>query len=183
MIQKMFDHKNITLHLKSPSDLFKIRNNKTYVNGRLTTNTMFYCGSIDELYGYRFGILPYRSLHIEFTNYPKKSFQSNAVINYPAHPTMTRIAEYKKLTFQNINSTTISREYPGQFKLSSKKFSQRMYPIINQKNLALYSKYVNITKKTKNLILLGRLAQYKYFDMDDAILNALQIYKVSKSKN
>jgi UDP-galactopyranose mutase len=157
--------------------LLEIKKNKPYIDGKLITDTVFYCGSIDELYNYKFGVLPYRSLHITFANYKRKSFQSTAVVNYPAHPTMTRIVEYKKMTFQDVNSTTISKEYPGQFDLSSKKFNQRMYPIINSKNVALYNRYLKLSKKTNNLIMLGRLAQYKYFDMDDAILNALKIYK------
>jgi UDP-galactopyranose mutase len=180
MIKNIFKHKNIHLHLKSPKNLLQIKNNKTYINKKLVTDTIFYCGSVDELYKYRYGTLPYRSLHITFKNLPKQSFQQAAVINYPADPTMTRISEYKKLTFQKIKSTTISKEYPGEFNLKSKKFNQRFYPISSHKNAVLYNKYLTLSKKTKNLILLGRLAQYKYFDMDDAILNTLNMYNSLK---
>jgi UDP-galactopyranose mutase len=177
MIKNMFNHKNIHLHLKSSKNIFQIKNNKTYINKKLVTDRIFYCGPVDELYKYKYGTLPYRSLHITFTNFPKQSFQQTGVITYPADQTMTRISEYKKLTLQKIKSTTISKEYPGTFSLESKKFNQRFYPINNPKNNTLYNKYVELSKKTKNLVLLGRLAQYKYFDMDDAILNTLNIYK------
>jgi UDP-galactopyranose mutase len=142
----------------------------------VSKDIIFYCGSIDELCSYKFGKLPYRSLHIELETIKTTNYQSGPVINYPAHPTMTRIAEYKKLYLQNIkNKTIISKEFPGEFDLASPKFNQRYYPINNSTNNALMQKYLDYTKSYGNLNFLGRLAQYKYFDMDDAIENAMQI--------
>ncbi len=180
MIKKMLNHKNIKIELNSEHKL-TIKNNKTYIDSKLVADPIFYCGSIDELQNYQYGILPYRSLDIKFTSLNRDSYQNNAVINYPADKSMTRIAEYKKMTLQKIkNKTVISKEYPGQFSLKSKKFNIRYYPISNKANDALYSKYLKNIKNTKNLFLLGRLAEYKYYDMDDAIASAFTIVKKIK---
>jgi UDP-galactopyranose mutase len=175
MVSKMLKHKNIKVILNSKVKL-TLKNNQTYINNKLSKDIIFYCGSIDELCNYKFGKLPYRSLHIELETIKTTNYQSSSVINYPAHPTMTRIAEYKKLYLQNIkNRTIISKEFPGEFNLKSKKFNQRYYPINNPANNARLQKYLDYTKSYRNLNFLGRLAQYKYFDMDDAIENAMQI--------
>ena len=129
---------------------------------------------------YKFGQLPYRSLNIEFESIKKPSYQETAVINYPGHKTMTRITEYKHMTLNknnNPNWTTISKEYPSQFDEKSDKFNNRYYPIQSQKNQALYTKYLNVFKQFKNFYPLGRLAQYRYYDMDDAIKHALMFAK------
>lgn len=182
MIRSILNHENIKIILNS-KNVLKIDNNKTLINNKLIKDNIFYCGPIDELFDYVFGELPYRSLNIIFESFNKNNYQSNAVINYPSHPTMTRITEYKKMTFQNDNGwTTISKEFPGEYG-SSKKFNQRYYPIANKKSLSIYKKYVDMLKKCKNLHLLGRLAQYKYFDMDDAILEAINLAKLVINNN
>jgi UDP-galactopyranose mutase len=171
----MLKHKNIKVVLNSKVKL-TLKNQQTYINGKISKNIIFYCGSIDELCSYKYGKLPYRSLYIELETIKTTNYQSSSVVNYPAHPTMTRIAEYKKLYLQNIkNKTIISKEFPGEFDLKSKKFNQRYYPINNSTNNAILQKYLDYTKSYSNLNFLGRLAQYKYFDMDDAIENAMQI--------
>lgn len=177
MIKKMINHKNIHLHLNiDVKDHLKITDkmewDKKQINGPIV-----YCGSLDELFNYRYGVLPYRSLNIKFQTYKLESFQQVAVINYPADQKMTRICEYKKMTFQKSYKTTISKEYPGKFELDSKVFNKRYYPIINSKNLSLYNKYLSLLLPFKKVYCLGRLAQYKYFDMDDAIAEAFLLAK------
>lgn len=172
MIKKIISHKNINLVLNS-RDKLTIKNNKMYINNKSNESPTFYCGSIDELLNYKFGLLPYRSLRIKFESFNKNSYQNNAVINYPAHKTMTRIAEYKKMTLQKTKKTTISKEYPGGFNLNSKDYKVRYYPIKNEKNLKIYNKYLNLLSKVKNFYPLGRLAEYKYYDMDEAIISAI----------
>ena len=91
---------------------------------------------------------------------------------------MTRITEYKKMSLQNIkNITTISKEYPGQFDLNSQQFNTRYYPIVNEKNTNLYCQYQDLAKQISNLHLIGRLAEYKYYDMDDAIISVFDKFK------
>jgi UDP-galactopyranose mutase len=141
---------------------------------------------IDELFNFKYGELPFRSLQIKTENFNKENYQDNAVINYPAHKTMTRITEYKKMTKQNIiNKTSISKEFPGEYDKKSKKFNTPFYPIINDSTAIILKKYFEETSKYKNLFLLGRLAQYKYYDMDDAMLAAFELFNkivVKKTK-
>jgi len=178
MIKKMLDHPNIHVKLNTNTlDHIKF-DSQILLDGKELTCPLIYCGPLDEALNNKFGVLPYRSLNIEFETVNKDQFQQTAVVNYPADPTMTRIAEYKKMTLQNIgNVTTISREYPGAFDASSKKFNVRYYPISNPTNIALYKQYADFFKQYKNFYPLGRLSQYKYFDMDDAIEQALKLAK------
>ena len=176
MINKIINHKNINLVLNSKQKL-SLKNNKTYIDNKQTNDPIFYCGSIDELFSFKYGILPYRSLDIKFESFNKNSYQENAVINYPADKAMTRIAEYKKMTLQKLSkATTISKEFPGQFSPKSKKFGVRYYPIKNDKNIATYNKYAEELRKFKNIHSLGRLAEYKYYDMHHIIENVLKLF-------
>lgn len=177
-ITKMINHPNIKIHLNQDGIKYlSFKKNILWRNKKVTSPIIF-CGPLDEILNYKYGKLPYRSLNFKFKTFHKKNFQLAAVINYPAHPTITRITEYKFMTKQKqANHTTISLEYPGKFDLSSKKFNQRLYPILNKENIAIYKKYLCFFKKYKNFYCLGRLSQYRYFDMDDAIFEALRLAK------
>ena len=179
MITKMLKHKNITVNLKTDGKKilkFDFANKKIYLNKNEFNGLIFYCGSLDELANYKFGILPYRSLKIEFVLKKIEKFQQSAIINYPDHPTMTRICEYKQMTQQKyFNKTIISKEYPKPFTLAKKKYWQRFYPIINKENLAKYDAYLKLFKKFQNFYPLGRLGLYRYFDMDDTIEYAMKL--------
>ena len=179
MITRMLKHKNIKINLKTDGKKilkFDFKNKKIYLNKLEFNGLIFYCGSLDELVNYKFGILPYRSLKIQFLFLKKKKFQQSAIINYPSHPKMTRICEYKQMTRQkNINNTIVSKEYPKSFILSNKQCNHRFYPIINKKNLAKYNQYLKLFKIFPNFYPLGRLGLYKYFDMDDTIEYAMKL--------
>ncbi len=175
MMKKIIKHKNIHLFLKSKNKITFNKNN-IYIQNKPTKNLIFYSGPIDELLNYKYGMLPYRSLYIDFKNLKKPSFQKCSVVNYPAHKTMTRITEYKKMTLQRTKNTVISKEYPGKYDSKSKKFFNRYYPIHNQNSITIYNKYKMYLKKFKNFYPLGRLAEYKYYDMDDAILNTINLF-------
>ncbi len=179
MITEMFNHKKITINLKTDAKKilkFDTENKKIYLNKKEFNGLIFYCGSLDELCNYKFGVLPYRSLKIKFFFKKMVKFQQSAIVNYPDHPKMTRICEYKQMTQQrNINNTIISKEYPKSFVLSKNQNSQRFYPIINKKNLMKYKQYLKLFKIFSNFYPLGRLGLYKYFDMDDTIEYAMKL--------
>lgn len=183
LIKNIINHENI--ELKNNEDFFKkikFKKDKIEYNGK--DYTIIYTGEIDSLFNYKFGSLPYRSLNIEFESINTNRYQKVGVVNYPSHPTVTRITEYKHLTKQkNKYWTTISREEPGKYDKNSKKFNKAFYPIINNSNLKLLDKYLKESKKYKNLYLLGRLANYKYIDMDDAIKNAINLFDEIKKNN
>lgn len=174
-IEKMLDHPNIEVLLNvDATSVLKIKNNKIYYQNQLVNCPIIYTGPIDELFNYQYGILEYRSLDIIFETKSVNSFQKSAVVNYPSHPTMTRISEYKKMTLSPVSDkTVISYEYPGQFDLKSSRFNVPYYPMMSQNAKKAYQKYYEAAKKIKNLSLLGRLATFKYINMDEAIDLAL----------
>jgi UDP-galactopyranose mutase len=102
-IKNIINHKNITVHLKSNIDTLKLNNNKVYIDNIECNDKIFYCGSIDKLFQYKFGRLNYRSLCLKFQSFRKNKYQQSAIINYPSHPKMTRCCEYRQMTFQKSN--------------------------------------------------------------------------------
>lgn len=178
MIKSMLNHKNIKVHLNVDVCKHLEFNEQILWDDKEFNEPIVYCGPLDEALDYKYGMLPYRSLDIQFETYNVSVFQEAPIINYPSHPNMTRIVDYKQMTFQkNADKSTISKEYPGQFDLNSKKFNMRFYPIVNQESIKAYDKYLSYFKKYRNFYPLGRLAQYKYFDMDDAIKQAMSLAK------
>ena len=130
-----------------------------------------YTGAIDEYFDYSLGELEYRSLRFEEIKMNKEYYQNNAVINYTDKETpFTRIIEHKY--FENIisSSTIITKEYPDTYS----KGKERYYPINDEKNNNLYNEYLKLAKKEKHVIFGGRLGNYKYYDMDDTILKAME---------
>lgn len=132
-----------------------------------------YTGALDEYYNYCYGELEYRSLRFEHKILNMQNFQGNAVINYTEKKVpYTRIIEHKHFEFGNQEKTVITYEYPDTWERGKEKY----YPINDEKNEKLYKKYLEKAKED-NLILCGRLALYKYFDMQDTIKNTLEVCK------
>ena len=177
MLENMIEHKNISINLnKDISKEIKFTKNSLSFQNESNVKIIF-TGMIDKLFNYKYGKLEYRSLNIIFESHNKKYYQEIGVINYPSDPKITRITEYKYLTKQkNVkNKTTISKEIPGQYSEDHKEFGTPFYPINNDKNINIFNKYVEESKKYNNFYLLGRLANYKYYDMDDAIEAAFDL--------
>lgn len=129
-----------------------------------------FTGKIDEFFGYKFGKLEYRTVRFETETLDVQNFQGNAVVNYTSHnEPFTRIIEHKHFEPENQNYskpiTVISREYSTEWKEGMEPF----YPVNDEKNAILYSKYKELANKEKRVIFGGRLAEYKYYDMDDVI--------------
>lgn len=133
---------------------------------------IIFTGSIDEYFGYKFGILEYRSLEFKNELLNQKSFQNNAVINYTSSDEpYTRIIEHKFFNFKNTKTTIITREFPKDWEIGGERF----YPINNDKNNDLYLKYHELANSQDNVYFGGRLGMYKYFDMDDTIDAAFKL--------
>ena len=161
MFENMLFNKNIEVELnRNKIEIFK------------SNIPIIYTGMIDELFGYCYGKLPYRSLDIWFQEHKQPFYQKHPVINYPSKERLTRITEYKYMTQQNCMNTIISKEYPCEYK--SKK-NLPYYPIPTDDTKALYNKYKKLADKIPNLYLLGRLAEYKYYNMDDVVEKALNL--------
>ena len=168
VVEKMLNHKNITLKLNTEYKELKGKHFKR----------VFFTGPIDEFYDYKFGQLPYRSVNFKFETYDKEYYQSNACVNYPCNYDFTRIHEYKYYLDDKSDKTVIAKEYSEFFELGK---NERYYPIPKDENKALYEKYLEESKKDENVYFLGRLGDYKYYDMDKAIARALDLFEEIKN--
>ncbi|MCR4688963.1 MAG: UDP-galactopyranose mutase [Saccharofermentans sp.] len=142
---------------------------------RALADKIIYTGMIDEYYGYKLGTLEYRSLRFEEEVLPDTDdFQGNAVINYTdAETPYTRILEHKHFEFNTCKGTVITREYPAEWK----KGDEPYYPMNNDKNNSLYEEYRKLAASEGNVFFGGRLGKYKYYDMDDTILDAKEDFE------
>lgn len=130
-------------------------------------------GAVDEYYNYCFGTLEYRGLKFETEELQEENHQGNAVVNYTdARVPWTRIIEHKHFTGVKTPTTIITKEYPQKWTIGK----ERYYPIEDEKNKALYQKYKELADRD-GLITVGRLAEYKYYDMADAIKSALKVVR------
>jgi len=164
MFKKILKNKNIEIKLNT--DFKNIKNKINY-------DLIFYTGPTDEYFNYKYGKLDYRCLQMKFKTLNKKSYQPVAVVNYPDLKYLfTRITEFKKLTHQIHKKTTIGIEYPG-------KKGFMAWPILNEENKKKFKKYQEEIKKIRknNIYFVGRLAEYKYYNMDEAVKNSLNLFK------
>lgn len=180
MVENMLRHPNITLKLgKDAKQSISLHEGQIYLNGAPFDGKLIYTGCVDELFDYKFGVLPYRSLKFKFRTYKRSSFQNAAVVNYTTSKPYTRISEFTKFTCVPQEKTVIVKEYSRAFKKGK---NIPYYPIPVQKNYDHYEKYRLEAENYKNLYLLGRLANYKYINMDMAVKNAMDLYKQIKSE-
>lgn len=179
LFENILNHENIEVRLNmNVKDILKIdfEKKKTYINGEEFGGEIFYTGALDELMNYEYGNLPYRTLELKFENYPEEYYQENSVVNYPNEEEFTRITEFKYLTKQEDKEhTTILKEYPAQFDIHNPKYADPYYPINNDKNQEIYKKYQDKLASISNIKLCGRLAEYKYYNMDAVIDRALTL--------
>ena len=176
MFENMLDHENIEVVLNTDAkDVLNIdtEENKIYYNNEQFEGKVIYTGALDELFDCKYGRLPYRSLKFIFEHYSQPDFQGHSVVNYTVSEDYTRITEFKHLTGQQIDSTTIMKEYP--FAYSGKEGEIPYYAIANDENHALYNKYLELVKNIPNFHLLGRLAEYKYYNIDAMCEKALEL--------
>lgn len=176
LFEKMLDHPNITVRLQTKAEevlSIPTSGNVSFM-GEPFTGKVVYTGPIDELFDCRFGRLPYRSLDFVFEHYNQDYYQSNSVVNYTVSEEYTRITEFKYLTGQKKkDSTTIMKEYPRSYTGAEGQIPY--YAIMNDTNQALYQKYVNLLKDVPNFYLVGRLAEYKYYNIDAIVERALKV--------
>ena len=133
---------------------------------------ILYTGTLDSLYDFCYGNLEYRSLKFETEILDKKNYQGVAVVNYTDRETpYTRVIEHKHFEYGTQNKTVITKEYPVDWEVGMEPY----YPVNDEKNQNLYQKYREKAEQENNLIFGGRLAEYKYYDMDKIIESAFQL--------
>ncbi len=174
MYEKMLDHKNIEVKLGvEAGHLVETWEDQIYYQGEKFDGKLIFTGPIDEFFECKYGRLPYRTLDFAFEHYEQDDYQGHAVVNYTVSEDFTRITEYKYLTGQKCSGTTISKEYPGEYTGAEGQIPY--YCIANDENHALYAKYKKETEQVKNFYLLGRLAEYKYYNIDVMVEKALEL--------
>ena len=154
---------------------------KTYYNS--LAKRVIYTGTIDSYFNYCYGKLKYRSLEFKTSKLNISDFQGNAVINYTSFDIpYTRIIEHKhfqaNLDINSLPHTIITREYPKDWTDNAEPF----YPVGDKQSIETYEKYVKLAAELDNIYFGGRLGQYKYFDMDDTILSAFELYNKIKGE-
>lgn len=171
IVENMLNHSNIKVLLNT--DYNEIKNDIDY-------KYLIYTGAIDEYFDYRFGELPYRSLNFTFESLNTSKFQEVAQVNYPNNFDYTRITEFKHFLPNYSDKTTIAYEYPIEF---IKGFNDRYYPIPKAENRELYEKYLKFAKETQpNVFFIGRLAEYKYYNMNEVVGVALSLFESKIAK-
>jgi len=175
MFEKMLDHPNITLELNTDAlKRLKLEDGRILLDGEPFGGTVIYSGQADELFGFRFGPLPYRTLDFGFQTLPQDAFQTHGTVNYTVDQPYTRITEFKHLTGQELPGvTTIMKEHSRAYTGADGEIPY--YAVINPENNALYAKYQAEADKFPGLRLLGRLAEYKYYNMDAIAARALTL--------
>jgi len=162
MFKNMLNHKNIEVRLNT--DFFDAMTEEKF-------NYLIYTGPIDRFFNYEYGKLPYRSVRFEFQNYKSEKFQPAPQINHVSvKDKFTRTVEYKQITEQKSDSSTISIEYP---QVEGEPF----YPIPTAEHRDLYLKYKSKADTLKNVLFCGRLAEYQYFNMDQVVANTLKKFE------
>lgn len=161
MFEKMLAHPNI-----------KVMLNTTYreIESFVPYRKLIYTGPIDEFFHYCYGKLPYRSLDFEFKTMDTPVYQSVAVVNYPNDYAYTRATEFKYLTGQEHPRTSIVYEYP-------RAEGDPYYPIPRAENTELYKRYKVLAEATEGVHFVGRLATYKYYNMDQVVAQALSLFR------
>ncbi|TGE19858.1 UDP-galactopyranose mutase [Hymenobacter elongatus] len=161
MFERMLDHPNISIMLNTDyHDVIDF----------IPFKEIIFTGPVDEYFDFKFGKLPYRSLEFKHETLNVEKFLSAPVVNYPNEHLYTRITEFKALTGQQHPKTSVVYEYP-------KAEGDPYYPIPRLENADLYNKYKKLADETPNVHFVGRLATYKYYNMDQVVAQALTLYK------
>ena len=161
MFGRMLRHPNITLRLGE---------NWSAIRPDVTFRRLIWTGAIDEFFGFRYGRLPYRSLRFEHVTREQEWAQPVGVVNYPGGEPYTRVTEYKHLTGQNHARTSLTFEYPSAE-------GDPYYPVPCPQNQALYRRYAELADSTADVWFAGRLATYRYYNMDQVVAQALATFQ------
>jgi UDP-galactopyranose mutase len=159
MFENMLDHPNI--HVLLNTDYRAVRD-------IIPHREVIYCGPVDEFFDFRFGKLPYRCLEFKHETLNQEKYQPVAVVNYPNDHAYTRVTEFKHLTGQENAKTSIVYEFP-------KAEGDEYYPIPRKENAELYHRYLALAQQA-GVHFVGRLATYKYYNMDQVVAQALTLY-------
>ena len=170
--ERLLDHERISVELGIDAlEHLSVSGNRVAIDG-LTDEHVVYTGALDELFRYRFGRLPYRSLRFNIIYPDTRSFQPAPVVAYPQDPEVVRITEYTKLPEQTGEGTVCVEEYSQEYEPGS---CEPYYPVLTEASMRLHSVYKEMADALENLLYCGRLADFRYYNMDQALRRALDL--------
>ena len=178
MFKNMLSNSNITVLLnKDYHDIISIdyENKKIYYENEEFTGHLIFTGMIDEFFNYKYGELEYNSLILENELINESTFQDNSIIYYPNQYHFTRLTDYKYLSENNLETTVIQFEYPVRYDREDKERNIPYYPIDLKRNKELYEKYHELSYDFDNVTFVGRLAEYKFLQMDECVEKVLNL--------
>lgn len=187
IFEKMLDHPNITVILNTKAENvlnIDFENKVIKYQGQPFTGMFIYTGQLDELMSYRYGKIAYRSLYFDLQTHDG-IYQETATVNYPTpkeEHAFTRITEFKHLMQEKPAKTTIAVEYPFPYEETAEKGNIPYYPVFTDDNMAIYRRYVADVQDFDNFVLLGRLAEFRYYNMDSVVAAALAKYSELNQK-
>lgn len=175
VFENLLNHPNITVKLNEDArNVLKLAKDEVYVYNQPFSGGVIYTGAIDELMECKYGRLPYRTLDFKFETHDVSWFQPRGTVNYTVDQPYTRITEFKYLSGQELDgTTTIVKEYARQYTGAENEIPY--YAILNDENRKKYEEYRNDLRELNNFYLLGRLAEYKYYNMDEIVDRALEL--------
>lgn len=174
LFSRLLDHPGITVETGSDAlARLSFSERGVKLDGEEFSGSVVYTGAVDELFDHRFGALPYRTLDFQFETHPVEWYQTRGTVNYTVDQPYTRITEFKHLTDQKDKQTTIVKEYSKAYTGAAGEIPY--YAILNPENTALYQRYRSLADSVPNLHLLGRLAEYQYYNMDVIVARALHL--------
>lgn len=178
--ENLLNHPNIQVELGVEAlEHLCTSGNQILVDSEVADYPVVYTGALDELFDCRFGRLPYRSLRFEWKYQDIDSLQDAPVVAYPQEAGFTRITEYKKLPVQDKPGTSYAVEYPLPYQEGQDQ--EPYYPVLTEESQLQYAKYQELANQIPNLISCGRLADFKYYNMDQALERALCVCKSLES--
>lgn len=179
LFERMLDHPNIEVRLNTSADQILSLDETTgnvQVDGMPYGGRVIYTGALDELFHWDQGELPYRSLHFEMETVHKDYIQETTVLNWPDDRPATRRTEMKRLTGQKIEGITSTIvEYPGAYRRNDERYGEPFYPINNDSCNHLYQQYKKRLERFAQIVPVGRLADYRYYNMEATIMRAMDV--------
>ncbi len=174
LFERMLDHENITVQCNTDAlDVISLKSDVLRFEGEIFEGDFVYTGEAETLLDGVYGFLPYRTLDFSFETHDKEYFQPCGTVNYTVDELFTRITEFKHMTGERSSRTVILKEYPMAYTPHSDNIPY--YPIANDDSMALYETYRAALSKIRGLHLVGRLAEYKYYNMDAVCARAFAV--------
>ena len=183
LFENLLDHENIEVSLNVDAlDHIEFCDNHVTYDGEIV-DCLIFTGPIDELFEYKYGKLPYRSLDIRWEYFEQDSVLPEEGASYPQADGYVRSTEYRKMMYntEGLKGSVVSTEYPLEYNKEAEIGNEPYYPVVTEESQAIYQKYFELSKQYKNIFLCGRLAEFRYIDMHTCIEHALEYFEDIKS--